>query len=233
MITITHPIFNPTPEMLATYYQMYKHYRGLLQHFHIIWVDDYSTEPYEIPFDYPINFTLAKITEDKAYNIGGAKNLGLHVADTEWVLQTDSDHILTPPMASMVLSMKKEPGNVYHFKRTRIKNDGSAEARHPHANSYLIRKEDFWTLGGFDEDMSGPNGYGFEDALMTTQIKKKMKDNLVQHITLNEYEAFKTAGINRDTRRNLGLWRQKESQGDYKNGPVLRFTWEIADRRRM
>lgn len=233
MVNIIYPVYNLTEQQKKIHIDNWKNYSSeLLKEFDIILVDDYSSPPLELDIDFPINLVIVRITEDKSYNIGGAKNLGLYLSTSEWVLQSDIDHLLLPKSASQLLELQLLSNHVYSFKRNRIKNDGSIEGRHPHANSFLIERKVFWECGGYDEDFSGDNGYGYEDALFNDNINRKYK-RVLTDIYLTEYELFKTNRISRDTSRNLELLNRKRRTPNYKNGQTLRFSWEIVDRFRI
>jgi hypothetical protein len=227
MISVVYPIYNFTEDKKHYLIDNWKLYPISLQkEFSWILVDDYSDVPILFNIDFPINLKIVRITEDKGYNIGGAKNIGIYLANSEWILQSDIDHILFPESAKKILNLELKNNHIYSFNRIRLKNDGTLQQRHPHANSFLIQKDIFWKLGGYDEDFSGH--YGYEDAMLNYLINKCcVKVNT--DITLYEMELLKTPNINRDTSFNLNLLREK-SNNNYKNDKTLRFTWEITQK---
>jgi len=227
MISIVYPIYNLTEEQKSIHINNWKSYPiSLLEQVEIILVDDYSDSPLTLNIDFPINLTIARIIEDKYYNIGGAKNLGMTLAKDGWIFSSDIDHILTKDSLEKILNASLKKDTVYSFRRIQIRRNGSMEARPPHANSFMIEKGVFWKCGGYDEDMSGINGYGYEDALLNHQIDLHYNRDLLD-ISLIECEIFKTNRVSRDSSTNLKLLQNKISDKGYVNGKVLRFKWEI------
>jgi glycosyltransferase involved in cell wall biosynthesis len=166
----------------------------------IICVDDGSPEP-ALPIIrensargcYRLHdIELYRIGVDKPWNRGGARNLGAKMAQTEWILQIDIDHILPVDAARALLGLddpNKSPylplcqrgirggfqidiNRWYRFPRWRvgkaddtrkkdqIANDQEYGQIHPHVDSYLVRRDVYWSVGGYNEDYSGAIGGG-------------------------------------------------------------------------
>ena len=53
-----------------------------------------------------------------------AKNVGIRRAGTEWVLCTNVDSLLSPQMASRLVTAKLDPGIFYRANRTNLGSDG-------------------------------------------------------------------------------------------------------------
>ena len=110
-------------------------------------VDAGSLEAARVPGNCPINLTLARIKEDIPWNQHGARNLGLKLAEGDWAIASDIDHLFPAEGLSRVLSMNKDPGTVYYFGRKQ--EDGSP--KHPHPNSFLVSRKAGWAAVGDDE----------------------------------------------------------------------------------
>lgn len=114
--------------------------------------------------------SIYRIGIDIPWNRGGARNLGAHVADTDWIVQVDIDHILHEPQK--LLRQNVDPRHWYRFprwrmgtadetrKKDKIPPDCSFGEIHPHVDSYLITKALYWDVGGYNEDYSGCLGGG-------------------------------------------------------------------------
>lgn len=226
-LTIIYPIYNLSPNLIQDHLDNWNKYsEEIRKKIYIILIDDGSKIPFTISSPFLLNLTIARITKDIGWNIGGAKNLGFHLSNTQWSLHTDIDHFIIPEVMTELINFNPINNTVYYFKRIRKRNNGSFEERHKHENSYMIETKVFQQLGGFDEDMSGY--YGFEDALLSRQIQINNLKKIVLNKPLFEFEKFKTPNCNRDTSRNLKLWHEKLSDKNYKPGPILRFPWEIT-----
>jgi hypothetical protein len=154
----------------------------------------------------------------------------LKLAEGEWVIASDIDHLLTAEGLERVLSMEKDPDAVYYFSRR--KEDESV--KHPHPNSFLIRRKTFWDVGGYDEDFCGHYGKG--DLFLRTQFERACTIVKLEQPALIEIDNGATPGLNRMTRRNRWLAKWKRFQfgrGKYRNGRTLRFEWDIVGRWRI
>jgi glycosyltransferase involved in cell wall biosynthesis len=100
---------------------------------------------------------LFRIVPNIPWNQDGARNLAMMHVNTEWALLTDMDHMLSRLEVGKMLdfvSHKAVQGCYYMPDRV----DWDGKQNHPHANSYIMRKDDFWTMGGYDEDFAGAYG---------------------------------------------------------------------------
>ncbi len=190
-------------------------------------VDDGSPEPAALELPGPVNITLARIKREKPWNQHGARNLGMKVAEGEWAVASDIDHLLPAAGLELILGMDKDPGSVYYFARKR--EDGSA--RHPHPNSFLIQRKAFWSVGGYDEDFCGHYGKG--DLFLRVLFSRALRLVHLDEPALVEFDDAATPGLVRNTRHNRWLAKFKKWQlkrGKYRNGRTLRFEWEIVNR---
>lgn len=212
----------------------------------VICIDDGSPEPaLQIIQDSGFciltsGFSLYRITTDIPWNRGGARNLGAHVATTDWILHVDIDHILPADAAEKLLAWKLDKNRWYRFQRWRVgaaddtrKKDAIPPAAeygqvHPHVDSYLVRRDIYWQTGGYDEDYSGCLGGGNPflkrlEAIQPVEI-------LPPPIRLEVYTraAIKDANdwsLSRDTTKYREIKRRKEQTGDTTPKNPLRFSW--------
>lgn len=190
-------------------------------------VDDGSPAPAVVSPLTPVNLTLVRIKEDKPWNQHGARNLGMKLAEGEWAIASDIDHLLPAQSLARILAMPKDPGSVYYF--TRKREDGTA--KHPHPNSFLIQRRAFWSLGGYDEDFCGHYGKG--DIFLRLLFSRSCAIVQLSEPALVELDDAATPGLVRQTRHNRWLSKKKRWQlgrGRYRNGRTVRFEWEIVNR---
>lgn len=112
-----------------------------------ILIDDGS----KLDVDMPPFWKVYKITEDIGWNSEGAKNLGMHVMETDWGLTCDMDH---PPMGDSI-SRLDAITNILPREAAYnpVRKDGKC------INSYLCTKDLWWKVNGYDESFSGYYGY--------------------------------------------------------------------------
>ena len=222
-LTILYPCYN-NPDALALQQETWRSYPANLRTaVRLVLVDDCSEQPVWLDENFPLAHTLLRITSDIAWNQPGARNLGMSRTVTEWVFMSDIDHLLTPDMCAALLAVETSPGTVYFFgRRTR---DGRELA--PHPNSFLIQREIFWDLGGYDEDFCGH--YGYDDILFRDLVERRYRTVTRHDIVLVACEDAGTGTLVRNARRNRALLKKKRKlleKGSYRNGAVCRFEWQ-------
>jgi glycosyltransferase involved in cell wall biosynthesis len=188
------------PKMLAKQIETWYNYpREVRDAVKIIVVDDCSPEPAE-PIVPPHVASLYRIDKDVAWNRSMARNLGTAMAETDWILHVDTDHVLPPGAAEALIDLLRNDdlsiARWYRFKRFRVgaadetrkkdKADPKAEfvEIHPHIDSYLTTKKAYWKAGGYNTRFSGVLGGG------SPFLKEMVKANgepVVLNITLNVY----------------------------------------------
>jgi hypothetical protein len=102
----------------------------------------------------PVALRLFRLEVDGRWNWLAARNIGAHHAAPGWVLLTDMDHVLPASTLDALVYGLHDPGVIYGFSR--IEHTGEALA--PHPNSWFLTREMFWSVGGYDETLSGHYG---------------------------------------------------------------------------
>jgi glycosyltransferase involved in cell wall biosynthesis len=213
----------------------------------VIVVDDGSPEPAEpivrecVPQPLIGRIQLYRIGVDIPWNRGGARNLGAHVAQTEWIVHVDIDHVLRRAAADALIDASVDRSIWYRFRRFRIgradetrrkdKIDPNADFGeiHPHVDSYLIRREFYWKVGGYDEDYSGCLGGGspFLRQLECAAPYEILPDPICLHVyTRDAVPDANDTKLSRDTSEYSRRRREKERTGRTKAVNPLRFPWE-------
>lgn len=192
----------------------------------VVIVDDGSAQPLFVePGQLPqgLRFTLARIEEDIAWNMPGARNLGALLARSPFLLMHDIDHFLSGDGVALLQSHLHQLSakTLYNFPR---ELDG--ERINPPVNCFLCSRDGFWQVGGYDEDFAG--AYGHEDGYFLRQWRERVGDMLM--LTDLHWEVqprFATQHLSRDTTRNSALYRQKVATPPAPATTRLRFPWTV------
>jgi glycosyltransferase involved in cell wall biosynthesis len=144
------------------------HYAAMdLPEVEIIFVDDGSTPP--LQDDYGLaNLTIFATNDFRPWTHVTARNTGAKIAKGDYLLLTDIDHIVSRQLIDDCLAFT---GDILHFRREFgvLMEDGAFTQDHdilisygvqpgrlhdgsrrvsPHGNSFCIKRELFWELGG-------------------------------------------------------------------------------------
>jgi len=208
----------------------------MLAHLKIIYVDDCSPEP-----AYPIlckapqrvrnRIEAYRINEDIPWNQHGARNLGAYVAPEGWLLVMDMDRIILK--YDMHRMLNRDLDDYHHFKPYGIKMGKRLQSddKVP-VNQFLCTREDYWKVGGYDEDYCGCYGGDgpFLKALEKYAPLRTMEDvRMIRYHTDMDNTDATTTDLKRDKGHNSEYQRrQKEKQRTGKTKPVnpLRFSWQ-------
>jgi len=236
-ITLILPYYR-APRMLREQLDVAARYPAELQ---VIVVDDGSPEPAADVWQPGDRAQLYRICEDIPWNRGGARNLGVSVAQTEWVLNVDIDHVLPWQCADALIYAPLNPRKWYRFPRwrngradsTRRKDPLPETARfgpiRPHIDSHLMTRERF--LGSpYDERYSGCLGGGspFLDRMTLLHgAPEMMPDEVRLHVyTRDVVVDASVSTLSRDT-TEYARRRAKIGRHAAPTKP-LNFTWERA-----
>jgi hypothetical protein len=165
---------------------------GLPKDTELILVDDGSDPPIENTSSLPV--TIHRTNDKRPWTWALARNAGAQIAKGEYLLMYDLDHIVTKDLLYYVrrfrgpgvhfirkLAMLDEQGvlritpealRACGLKRTKIRVES-------HHNSFAIRRDLFWELGGYIEDMSKPYPRG-EDSIFYKAWLKYLKYNGIE-----------------------------------------------------
>ncbi len=233
-LSIICPVFiqNDKINVFQEIIENYESYNpSLLSKVEFIFVDDCS--PFSIKIDSKkLNFTIARVTDDIAWNQGGARNLGVSLSKSTKMILTDLDHIFPETLLEYLIK-KKTPKNIYRIRRER-----AGKAIHSGANIFFCSKPTFYKSMGVDEEFCGH--YGYEDVhfakmqeALGTKFRKirKLKVQLFEH---KEDKNISHHFLNRDTSHNKEILDKKLKHINSSNPLAghsrihINFKWEIA-----
>lgn len=163
-LSIVIPYYS-NPEMLSLQYQIWAEYpERLKSSIEIVIVDDGS--PFEPaahvarPLALP-RLSIYRVLVDKPWNQHGARNLGARQAEGDWLFLTDMDHVLSAESLEKVVELKERQA-VYTFGRLdaplMTPTLGRRGELKPHPNTFMMTREMFWRIGGYDERWCGIYG---------------------------------------------------------------------------
>lgn len=228
-------------------------YRGWLEwpesikgRFRVVLIDDASPNAPAAAVARPDGLPavdIYRVLEDIPWHQHGARNLGAHIADDGWLLLTDMDHVLSGEAASALFARMDagllDPGTIYTMDRIEadtlqptLGKDGNPK---PHCNSFVMTRETYWKVGGYDEDYCGIYGTDklFRDRLASRAIRGHLDIPLLRYWRDLIPDAS-TNGLPRSEDRKVGekraryeaIARAKAARGEAGVVKVLQFDWE-------
>lgn len=151
------------PLMLAEQVKAITHYQDeVLDNLNVVIVDDCGMPPVDLGIPafldaYVKSVQLFRVEKDIPWNQPGARNLGMHHA-RGWCLMIDPDMVLDSPTMLRMLhaAQKLQRGRVAKFALKHV-SSGKLDMTSP--NTWLIHRDDFFAVGGYDEDFAGAKGW--------------------------------------------------------------------------
>lgn len=208
----------------------------------LVVVDDHGRPEATIPDDIVESFPcqLLRVEKDIPWNQMGARNLGMHVCRSRVAVMLDPDMVPNTLTWDRLLNQARllRKGTVVKFSLRYL--DGRPE--HTSPNTWIITKEDFWEIGGYDEDYAGNKGWSDVQLMHTIQSRLRVvhRKRLQVDYWLDRdgVPNSQVTSLDRDVRTNArkhkakwnevkrrfggnwGRWAQKHRP------KVLRFPWK-------
>jgi hypothetical protein len=161
-VTLVYAYYN-NPMMLRYQLMEWARYTiPLLDRTSFIVVDDGSrvTTAIEVVADLrheigALDLQVYRVQVDRPWGQDAARNIGMKHCATSWALMSDIDHVLKkweyPHFMDFV--ERRAAQGCYYMPDRKLGRDGTPY--HPHPNSFVMHREDFWAMGGYDEDFVG------------------------------------------------------------------------------
>ena len=241
MLTIAMPYYD-NPGMLALQHKGWAAWPDDLRaKLKIILVDDGSpTYPAQfVPRPEGLSIEIYRVLQDKPWHQHGARNLAAHVAGPGWMLITDMDHVLEPDQAARLIGWierdELEPRGCFMLERieadTRKPTLGKFGQPKPHPNSFVLTRETYWRIGGYDEWYCGVYGTDklFRDRAFTRAIRGELPIHIVRYWRDLVPDASTTSLPRKEGRRpgeKADIARQKAHAGKADEILTLAFEWK-------
>jgi hypothetical protein len=180
-LTLIMPYYD-NPSMLEEQQRQWQKYPTELRaRLHVIIVDDGSprwealSHVQQPPESLGLaSFRLYRTLVDVRWNWLFCRNLGVSEATTLWVLMTDIDHVMPTKTLAYLLDAKLNPRKAYRFSRVDAPNKTPYK---PHPNTWLVTRDHFDRIGGYDERFSG--FYGTDG-----EFRRRVQDNSEEIVIL-------------------------------------------------
>lgn len=114
----------------------------------------------EIDFPEGVKGLQYRITGEKVpWNWLACRNIGAFHAKSKWLLLTDMDHMLSVGAAESLMHtlVKGRIPEDWIYLFTRVDAPDNIPYK-PHNDSFLMTKEMYWKVGGYDEELAGNYG---------------------------------------------------------------------------
>jgi len=181
------------------------------------------------------NLQLYRIKPNIPWNQDGARNLAMKHAATTWAFMTDMDHLVPVDQLEKLTDFAALHAKPRHYYMpNQSATDGTSLMRE-HPNTYLMRVEDFWAMGGYDEDFAGHYGSdgNFRRCAIMGPAKLTEKKLMQFHTVVYRPRDVKDANTKDWGRKGspFHAWNDpklfaKMKAPAYKASNPIRFEWE-------
>lgn len=169
------------PLMLVEHYRFIRQMPDRLrEHVNLIIVDDCSPTAPATPSDLDgAALQIYRLRKDVRWNQDACRNIGVKHAETNWVLMTDMDHMVSAAAWETVINRNWDARKAYTF--TRVSAPDMTPYK-PHPNSWFMHRDTFNAVGGYDERFAGLYGTDgdFQTRLRTRFPFKQIKEPLIR-----------------------------------------------------
>lgn len=115
---------------------------------------------------------LYRMGVDVRWNQDACRNIAMHHVDTDWVILTDMDHVVSRDAWNACVRGSHDPRVAFTFRRVKAP-DG--EAYKPHPNSWFMHRSVYEKVGGYDERLSGLYGTDGDFRKRVEQVARIMQ----------------------------------------------------------
>lgn len=163
-LTIYFPYYNQPDSLRKQLFNFFSFDSNILKYLNIIIVDDGSLQSPALPIIQSfkniqkINIQLIKINIDIPWNQPEANNVAFRECKTEYMIRNDIDHYFNEVNIVKILNYPFKNNYYYSFNRKNEQfNSGSSPP-----NIYIMKKTDYFKIGGYNEYFSGNYGDDIE-----------------------------------------------------------------------
>ena len=228
LITVNLSFYNQSDYILLKHIEYWNSYpKEIKDKFTFFIIDDCSKKPASeiVKEKYDLDLHIYRVEKDLCCNIAGVRNLGATECKTLWLIILDMDTLIPKEMAKSLIDLANQNINsniCFKFNRKVPNNDKHKKHNKPHPAVCLIRKEDYWEVGGCEEDLVGH--YGYTDPSFWHRARGKIKAEIKHRISLHYYPEGE-ADINRDKNHNFKLFKNKKKKNNW-SMDFIRFKWK-------
>jgi hypothetical protein len=170
----------------------------------------------------PLDFMVYRVQVDQPWGQDAARNIGMKHVEALWSLMTDMDHVLNQVQVEKMIRFVDDVAyRGHYYLPARVKANMAQYHRHP--NTFLFHKEDFWNMGGYDEDFVGHYGSdgNFRKCAMAAGLFEQYVDAFkLVLVGTNDVPDCNTRAY---TRKDGPLWAARDSKLNAKRmGPGYR-----------
>ena len=223
-ITLCYSYFNQESALLRHVDNWNSWSKYLRNHFSYLIVDDNSSlhalEKINDKKLEKLDISIYRVLDDLHCNISGARNLAAKKCLTDWMMILDMDTLVSEELAEEIISLASNGRSGFAYKFNQRFPD--SEAKIPHGAVCLIRVEDYWKVGGCEEDLVGH--YGYTDPIFWYRAKGKVQVETKYELYLDIIREGH-AKINRNSQHNLKLFESKKKDNSWSED-FIRFDWE-------
>ena len=165
MITVCYNYYN-NKRLFEKIKEVWKDYP------HLLFVDDGSKEEPLHSWDMLPGWQLYRINEDLTWNYNGARNVAMENTPSELNLLMDLDHVPNEELLRDLNNLPVKKGHLNFLFRVAHENGEYKK----HTSQFLIFKEDFDRVGGYQEKTTGYGQDGkFRKKLPHHELPEKYK----------------------------------------------------------
>jgi glycosyltransferase involved in cell wall biosynthesis len=135
-----------------------------------------------------VKLKLYRITKDIQWGQEQARNLGAYASQSDFVFFLDIDHVIPPKAMDEIINLSLSPSRFYTFGRDMVRSlfpFVSVPRKASHC-LFIINKNRFFEIGGYDESFSGH--YGYSDAYFQHRARGKIKNVHLEDIRLQVFQ---------------------------------------------
>lgn len=148
------------------------------QSMELVIVDDCSPKKPANFANVPFAYQIWRMGVDVRWNQDACRNIGVKAARHDWILMTDIDHMIPELTLRSCMIKTLDRDTAYRFSRV---NDVTFNEYKFHPNSWLMHRDLFDRIGGYDERFAGWYGtdWDFRDRAV---IKAKCMITQPEHL---------------------------------------------------